>query len=307
MRRSKFQDVEHFEDQRLGHLADTVVVQRAKRFGQPAPRTVEQQAAELRQPHRQLRPTRPAVGGAMHEHHRRSPTQLLHPHLALGAAYTAAGRYQEGKAAYERAIHLNPNLPAPVANVGAIYGRMGAHDRAVQWYRRALELDPRSVLAHAALSINYAILGFFPLAEEALEIALTLQPDLPLAAREYAVLVALLQDDFARAITEADLLVALHPEDPLALAIAGNTRLLAGEINTARRHLEQAHALSPMAGWVAPVPVLLGYVYLAEGETESGLRLLREYLLDAQAELNRIAVKRRLFRADLKPRELVGI
>jgi TolB-like protein/DNA-binding SARP family transcriptional activator len=211
--------------------------------------------------------------------------RLAEAHHALGTSYIAQGEHRKARPALERAISLNPAFAGPVTNLAAVLSRTGEYDQAIAWLRRSAELDPRGVMTLASLSRAYAILGLFPEAEETMGRALTLRPDLPLAARQHAVLLAALQAQHVRAIQESDLLVSAHPEDPLAWTIAGDVRLLAGETHAAREYLERAYSLSPMAAWRAPVRVLLGYTYLATGEPERGRKLLREEIEYARGEL----------------------
>jgi TolB-like protein/DNA-binding SARP family transcriptional activator/Tfp pilus assembly protein PilF len=211
--------------------------------------------------------------------------ELAEAHHALGTAHIAAGEHRRAQPALLRALELDPGLVGAAGNLGALHGRDGEHDRAILWFRRALEGDRRSVMAHASIAAQYAILGFEEQADEAMETAMALRPDLPPVARQHAVLLPLLRGEHARALTESDALVADHPASHLAWTIAGSTRLHAGDARGARRHLERAHELSPEAHWVAPVRVLLGHLYLASGETARGTAMLRAYVADAQGQL----------------------
>jgi TolB-like protein/DNA-binding SARP family transcriptional activator/Flp pilus assembly protein TadD len=215
----------------------------------------------------------------------RMDPDLAEAHQALGTAHLARGEPEQARPAFERALQLNPSLAAPAGNLGALHGRSGAHDLSVRWYRRAAELHPRSPMVFASLAWNYAILGLFPMAEEAMQWSLTLQPDLPPTARQHAVLLAILQGQLDRAIRESDLMVSANPADPTGWVFAGNTRLLAGDVNAAKEYLERAYTLSSTAAGLAPVAVLLGHACLATGETERGRALLRSYLEGARADL----------------------
>jgi TolB-like protein/DNA-binding SARP family transcriptional activator/Flp pilus assembly protein TadD len=210
---------------------------------------------------------------------------LAEAHHALGTTHTARGEHRQARRSLERAIELNPSFSASMTNLAAVHARSGAYDEAVRWLRRSVQVNPRAQMTRSSLAWAYAILGLFPQAEEEMEWSLVLQPDPPAAVRQQRVLLAVLQDDHARAAEESERFLSAHAEDPRAWATAGGARFLAGDTGPAREYLERAVALSPTAGWLAPARVQLGHLYLTGGEPARGRALLRAHLASAEGEL----------------------
>jgi TolB-like protein/DNA-binding SARP family transcriptional activator/Flp pilus assembly protein TadD len=210
---------------------------------------------------------------------------LAETHFALGTVYLARRDHDRARPAFEQAMALSPSFANPAVNLAALHGRAGRHDEAVKWHQHAARLDPRASMNLASLAWNYGALGMFREAEEAIEKVLALRPDSRVAQRN-AILLALLQGDYARAIRKSDLVVADAPDEPQGLVIAGYARVLARDPAAARPYLERAYALAPGAAWVVEVPVALGHALLETGEPERGRALLHGYVreaLDAEA------------------------
>jgi TolB-like protein/DNA-binding SARP family transcriptional activator len=210
---------------------------------------------------------------------------LAEAHHALGTVYLAMGDHGQARPALERAIELNPSYAAPATNLAALHARRGEYDLAVRWNRHADRLDPHGLMNLTSLAWGYAVLGMSAQADQTVERLRMVRPDLPRNAFSHVILVSVLGGAPDRAVRESDELVAAYPGDPVAWAVAGHTRVLAGEVEGGRRQLERSYDLGPTNGWLASVQVVLGYVLLETGDEDRGRRFLTDYIEHAHTEL----------------------
>jgi Tfp pilus assembly protein PilF len=68
--------------------------------------------------------------------------QLARPHLNLGVAYQAAGRYDEALAEYKHALTVNPRLALAYSNMSSLRVHKGDLDGAEALLSKAIELSP---------------------------------------------------------------------------------------------------------------------------------------------------------------------
>jgi adenylate cyclase len=113
-------------------------------------------------------------------HSRRAAAQqpdLAAAQTALGTALATTGRLAEAQAALERAVELNPNDWAAIANLGLVYAQRGQQDEAIRLTRRSLEQEPaRSYIAYTNLASYYGQLDLGEQAEASIARALDLEP-----------------------------------------------------------------------------------------------------------------------------------
>jgi serine/threonine-protein kinase len=108
-------------------------------------------------------------------------------HLALGTCLSALGREDDGLAAYEQSIEVNPNYAAPYFGIGNYWYAKGDYAQAAAYYQQTLqqaEVDP--LASEVIVSRAYAGLGNIAMAEKryedavsALDEAIKQQPDFP--------------------------------------------------------------------------------------------------------------------------------
>jgi TolB-like protein/DNA-binding SARP family transcriptional activator len=204
--------------------------------------------------------------------------QLSGAHFALGTAHLVRGEHEAARASFEYAIALDPGGYRPLTNLGALHARRGRYDESLRLHRRAAELNPRAIANALSLASVYGILGFFEEAEPLIRRVRMLQPDLGVGGWHVLLQLALLRAELDSVPALSAALVAAHPDDGTAWAMAGNALLLAGHGESARAYLERANSLAPGASWIAPGEVALGYARIAAGDTTAGLALLRHYI-----------------------------
>jgi len=74
----------------------------------------------------------------------------------LGIAYETGHRSRDARAAFQRAIEVNPEDVLAHCHLGFNYFEAGDVDRAVKLYVRALEIDENSAQAHYNLGLAFA-------------------------------------------------------------------------------------------------------------------------------------------------------
>ncbi len=110
------------------------------------------------------------------------PTSLV-AHNGKGLVAFEAGRFDEARDWFERAVRLSPGYAEGQKNLGITYARAGEWDRAIGALQRALTIDPRYTEARVNLGKVYEHVG---------------RPDLALDAYDQV-----LRDDPTRADVEA--------------------------------------------------------------------------------------------------------
>jgi Tfp pilus assembly protein PilF len=77
----------------------------------------------------------------------------------LGRLLVETKRLDEAKAAFERAIQLNPDLAIAHSNLGAVLGIKGDYYGAMEELQKSLQLDPQNTRAHNNLAIALLKMG----------------------------------------------------------------------------------------------------------------------------------------------------
>jgi len=113
------------------------------------------------------------------------PRQELDPEIwnELGIAYSRTGDPAEAEAAFEKALSLDPDHPAALANMGTLYlsrslatGEVDLLEKAILCFRQAVAVDPGYAPAYNGLGAAYKRKGDRPGAIASWEKALSLDP-----------------------------------------------------------------------------------------------------------------------------------
>jgi len=77
------------------------------------------------------------------------------PHNNLGDALKKAGRIEEARNHFERALALQPAYPDALNNLATIYNSSGRREEALQLLSQALSLNPAHLQARSNLAITF--------------------------------------------------------------------------------------------------------------------------------------------------------
>ena len=182
---------------------------------------------------------------------------------------------QDGKAALDRALELDPNNSLVHGLRGLYWKRQGKAKAALAEYQTAAKLEPKNPDWQAALGDAYASTGDLVQALAAYVTATDLAPD----NATYWRLLALFCADNGVQVLDVGLPAAkkaaeIAPNDPQVLDALGWMYAQAGLLNTAEQTLNKAIKIAPDS---ASAHLHLAETYLREGQASF-----------AQSELNRV-------------------
>ena len=163
-------------------------------------------------------------------------------------------------------------------------------------FERALESDPNYALAYAGLADLYAVQVLYglvsspeltPLALEALEKAIELDPDLSEAHSSMVFVRGFLEWDWIGGVAAADRSIELNPSNVMAWSWGACAAEAAGQPERANEMLQRARELDPLSPYVSSVSALVS-VMLFDNEKAAGfsrdtLQLQPDYLLSLYA------------------------
>jgi len=119
-----------------------------EQYTQALARDPDHVAARLRRATLELARGRPNAALADLEKARElAPARRVEIQIALGAALTQAGRFQEALGEYRRALELDPASLEAQLGAARLEGHLGRHGAALDAYRAVLRLDPQNLEA----------------------------------------------------------------------------------------------------------------------------------------------------------------
>ena len=107
----------------------------------------------------------------------------MEPLVYLACLRIAQQRFEEADEYLLRARELKPHDLATLQNTAEVLRKQGHHGEAIASYRVVLEIDPEHALAHAGMGDALFQLERYEEALASLTQAISLQSDLPMAAR----------------------------------------------------------------------------------------------------------------------------
>jgi len=192
-----------------------------------------------------------------------------------GEALEKAGRYDDARSAYAKAIELGPEIAENYWRRGTAARRLGDNDGAESDFRESLRRDPEFEEGRLALA---RLLSETGRAGEAIE----LLGETGSAGRKAGLAEALLASqrfDEARALLEEA--VRLEPDNTRALALLGPVYGRAGDLPMAAKTLERAVAL----GETSPeIRRNLALVYMQQGKLQKGVSELQKASEDSPSD-----------------------
>jgi tetratricopeptide (TPR) repeat protein len=99
-----------------------------------------------------------------------------HSHNTLGSVHHVLGEHDQARAAYERALAVDPDFAMTLVNLGLLEFQSGRRESALELLERALALEPDNVEALVNLGGLHLVDGEFERAKELYRRALALDP-----------------------------------------------------------------------------------------------------------------------------------
>ncbi len=200
---------------------------------------------------------------------------LAEAHSALGAIkFMYDWDWQGAEQEFKRALELNPNSYYALMNYSGYSASMGQYDEGIAASERAIMVDPFTPLTHGHLGFSYFISRRYDDSIIQLNKTLEMDPNLmdayKILAWNYAVKGLHAE---ALAASKNALALVLGPDDQYLLGTLGWVAGVAGRLEEALEFLERLKELSTRR-WVDPTYVAL--VYLGTGDTESALQWLNQ-------------------------------
>jgi protein O-mannosyl-transferase len=198
----------------------------------------------------------------------------------LGYAYHGLHQDADARAAYEKAVLLNPELYQAQANLGLLLLAMKDVQGALPHLQKAAALKPNDARPHLDLGIALDVSGQASAAETELRQALQLDPKLETAAYRLGKLESA-EKQYSAAAGNFEKALALNPRSAEAELGLASAREGLGQSAEAEQHFEEYLKLQPTD---AQVRFHLASLYLQENKSDLALVHLQQ-LEQAHAEL----------------------
>jgi Flp pilus assembly protein TadD len=198
----------------------------------------------------------------------------------LGYAYHGLHQDADARAAYEKAVQLNPELYPAQANLGLLLLAMKDVQGALPHLQKTVALKPNDARPHLDLGIALDVSGQASAAETELRQALQLDPKLEAAAYRLGK-VESAEKRYNAAAADFEKALALNPRSAEAELGLASAREGLGQSAEAEQHFEVYLKLQPAD---AQVRFHLASLYLQENKPDLALAHLQQ-LEQAHAEL----------------------
>jgi len=188
--------------------------------------------------------------------------ELAEAHVSRGHLLERELRFEEALDELERAIELNPGSAAAHERAAIVLLSLERHDEAIRQARRAVELDPVSIAARASLATSLLFARDYESCLEESRRILELQPHDAMAYYYLGAVYGLL-GRFTDGIAAMERAVELSQDGPIARVGLAYNYALAGERQLALEALEGVPVQGALAKEIALVYGVLGELDLA--------------------------------------------
>ena len=214
-------------------------------------------------------------------------------HYRLGVALGRAGRLEEAKAAYLKAIDLDADFAVAHRGVGQVLLSLGDVTGAIEHLERAADLVPADGAAQTALAQAYSRQGLSERSAQAIDKAEKLQPieqvPDPIQDRMNSLAISatactnrarslMAQGDFASAIPDLKIVLEVAPTDAQAQLDIGTAYLNTSKPDLAIAHLGKAIDLKDD---LIGAYVKLGWLLMSRNQLDESTKLFRRGLAKA--------------------------
>lgn len=169
-------------------------------------------------------------------------------HNYFGLRLVDAGRAEEARAHFEKAVAFDGAVPDYLSNLGIALAQLGRHEEAERYFLRALSLTPCFAKAQFNLAVTYWERGRRTDAEEWLRKALACNDYYPMAHAELGKIL-FSRGDRQQALSHLERAATLGSNDPDLYFYLARARAREGSTQAALAALERALLLDPR--WAA--------------------------------------------------------
>jgi serine/threonine protein kinase/Flp pilus assembly protein TadD len=202
---------------------------------------------------------------------------LAEGYMTLGYAYIYKGWNQKAIGALQKALELNPSHARATGLLGKIYCFIGRLEEALPLTKKYAQLEPTSSMACRYVGLVYDFMRDYAKARQWYEKGIALSP---VDTETYAALIYLILNEGnvqeARRLLQKSL--SISPNDVVVLRTAATLELYLGDFETAKKHCLKMPEGS--------AKVELGFIFLKEGRTSQGRKMLDEALQYNRNRLN---------------------
>jgi putative PEP-CTERM system TPR-repeat lipoprotein len=189
-----------------------------------------------------------------------------------GAALIGLNRLDDAHAAFSAALETDPDYMPAAIYLARLETQMGEVDSAVQRYETLLAKDPGNVNALVDLSNIKLSQGDQDAAIDYLERAMNARPDVTGPGLRLVNLYIGMNEP-GKALSEANVLLQNHRDDPQVLEMAGRAQLAAGETANSIQSFRRLTNILPNSG---PARFLLGVSLRQSGDTDGAKEAFRK-------------------------------
>jgi serine/threonine-protein kinase len=184
--------------------------------------------------------------------------------------------YAQAKAAFERALEINPKLVEPRVRMVYIDLIEGRSDAARQEIRRLVRHAPNEPSVHSTAAYVYRLSGLYEKTLDAWDRLLKISPTDVVFASYNRARIYIYQLDYAKAEAEIAKGLAFESHHPMLRAYGAVIDYYKGEIEKATLVLEDVLEKNPD---LHSQKIFLAYCYLARGESERARALIDDQVI----------------------------
>lgn len=208
---------------------------------------------------------------------------LPQAHYVAGVMAYDSGDRQAAAASYARAVELNPGYAAAHSQRAWVLMSLGRREEAIQAAERAVQLDPVSFAAQGNAGGVYSYARQFQRAIQAYQSALELEPDHSIVLSNLALTYSML-GRHAEAIRAAGRAREASPQDQFTLSAMGYAFARAG------RRADSEAILRTLEALPEPSPYLRATVYAGLGDKDEVFSLLEQAVLQVDPHVADLGV-----------------
>ena len=215
---------------------------------------------------------------------------LAEGYKALGVVYYTKGWCRRALEQNARAVGLNPGNADAVNNFGVMLNNKGDFEEGIRWIKKGLVLDPNQARGYVICGEIYMDLMLDSIAEEYFMKAIQLEQN-NLYAHADLVWLNLSQGKIQQAAEESEKTLAIDPNDPSAIEVAGFVEFYRNRYEEARKYFEKIPAIESHSEGTA----ILAYMLLKNGKSKEAAGLFakaRDFWLKEISDGNELGVIR---------------